>query len=407
MSETLTNRSEQEQNRNVLPRGEGLRELYQLEFAALDLPDSFRMTDTYAEADVELFTNDSDAPHYGIQEVQGAFVRQAAERAYQGSWWVNLADRLREKALDPSAVDDMRIAAQHTLDVMVADQPTGQNFEVFEIGTAEEDREAVDVVFNTLTALDQFSGGLMAADPERPRIILSNGIRMQQNRKGSEISGVAIPGAVFINMPALKEQAREAGADFHALLAVVVAHEALGHGLERLVKGDTGRYFHEHFDYSNERQQGDMFHEVHASIKPNDEAAAGSQPVREYGKVSSSEDFATSVDATVAEAMGWAAGVESIPRFKSTPDAHRSDLAVQLMQEAAIKALSYDHTPGIVGSKVRYITDAEGNVTGVEPERKIEVNSVSGQEAVEEEIKKQVNRYRPGDQLVVTTGDFM
>jgi hypothetical protein len=406
MSETVINHSEQERSRNALPQGDELREIYALEFSALDLPDTFRMTNDHFESNVELFTADTSAPHYGIEEVQEAFVKQAAERAYRDSWWVNVGDRLRERAIDPAAVDRLSLAAQHTLDIMVDDQPTGQNFEVFELGEPEEDRQAVETVFNTLTALDQFSGGLMAADPDRPKIILSNGVRLEQNLKGGEIGGFAIPGAVLINMPALKEQAREADADFHALLAIVVSHEALGHGLERLVKGDTGRYFGEHFDYSRQKVPGEIFHEVHESVKPVEETAAGSQPVREYGKVNSSEDFATSVDAIIAEAMGWAAGVETMPRFKSSPDEHRSELAKQLMQEAAEKALAYDHTPGFVGSKVRYITDADGNVS-VRPERMVEVTTLSGREAIEDQVTKQVIKFAPGDQFVVSIGDYI
>ncbi len=391
----------------VPPQGDALRSVYRLEFGSLDLPSSYRVTDNYPEANVVL-ANEGDDSNYDLQELRNVFVSQASWKAYRDSWWANTSLRLKELGADPEQADNFPIAAKHTLDIVVDGNRTGQGFDVFEVGEPEEDREAIATAFETLKIIDQFSGGLLAADPDRPSVILSNGIRLGQNREGGEYGGAAFPGGVVVNMPALKEMAREAGADFYALLSVVIVHEALGHGLERLVKGDSGRYFPEHFKYSYKRVPGEIFDDVHESVVARDALmAASSQPIREYGKTAPSEDFATSVDAAVAEVMGWDKGVAALPRFNSSPDAYRTELVLRLMQEAADIAKKYGYTPGIVGSEVRYVTGPDGNLAGVEPARKVEVTTVAGEQAVREEIDKMVAKYSPGSEFIVSPGDLV
>lgn len=405
-TETLPNTTELGAERARLPQGEALRDLYNHEFGTMELPDSYEMTEDFSSADVVFYTSNPDNPQFDIDRLHKEFIAQAVDRAYEDSWWVGMAEKLKVRGADPAAVDNLSFVAKHALDIVVKGNQTGQGFEVFELGEHEKDNKVLEAVFDTLQAVDQFSGGLMAADPERPKIVLSNGLSLQ-NPHGGELGGIATERVVLVNMPALRKMAEESGSDLYDLVSVVVTHEVLGHGTERAVEGDTGRYFYRHFDYSREREKGKIFEAVHAAVEPKDASMAGSQPVREYGRVNGSEDLATSVDSTVAEAMGWAPGVENLPRFKSTPDRYRSDLAVGLMQRAAKLALKHAHTPGIVGSELHYSTGPNGEVTGVEPARKIEVSSISGEQAMQEEIGKIVDKYRPQGVLKVSPGDFI
>jgi hypothetical protein len=132
-----------------------------------------------------------------------------------------------------------------------------------------------------------------------------------------------------------------------------------------------------------------------------------SSPVREYGKVRNDEDLATSVDTTVGAVMGWKENVDKIPRWRGQIDSYRAELVTELMGVAAEAARRYDNTPGFVGSEIRYTTDTDGNVSGVEPVRKMNVSHTPGQEAVHEELEKVINKYRPGNEFIVSSGDFM
>jgi hypothetical protein len=402
-TEAIANRSEVTSQHNVLPSGDALHDIYRLEFTSLDLPDTYQTTSDYHEANVTYA-----GPNPDIQQLRDSFVSQAAEKAYNDSWWQRASEALKAHGADPEVADNLVVAAKHNLSVVVDGKPTNQGFEVFEVGEREADEGAVKTVFDTLRLIDQYSGGLLAADPDRPCIALANGIRLGQNRTGGEKGGIAAPGAVVINMSALKDIAKEADADLHELLAIVIVHEVLGHSLERLtMNGKTGLYFARHFDYSNNRVPGKIFEGIHESIQPKEAAKNGSQPVREYGKVNAAEDFATSVDAVVAQAMGWSSTADKMPRFQSEVDTHRSDLAIGLMQNAARLALKHEHTHGFVGSELRYITDAKGRAVGVEPARKFEVTSFYDDGIVQREIENMVAKYDPGNEFIVTEGDLV
>lgn len=403
-AETLIDTTELTPQPNGLPTGEALRQSYKLEFTTLDLPSKYRVTDDFFESNVVY-----DGPEPDIQTIRDRFVSQAAETAYADSWWVQAAARLIDKGADPALVDNLSVTAKYDVDVLADGEPTGQGFEVFEIGERETDEDAVKTVFDTLRLVDQYSGGLLAADPERPVIALANNIRLGSNKNGGEVGGVAFGGGIVINMSALKDMAAEADADFHELLAIVVTHEILGHSLEKLSTKDrrSGQHFGRHFDYSQKRVPGEIFDDIHAAIEPKDSARHGSQPVREYGKVNSSEDFATSVDATVADAMGWSATADKIPRFKSEVDRHRRDLAIELMQRAASRALKHEHTPGFVGSNLRYRSDNENQATGVEQVREFEITPHYDNQIAQREIEAMIAKYHPGNEFIVSRGDLV
>lgn len=401
-AEVLPQTDEQAFHGEVLPQGDALKEIYALEFGSLDLPTTSRVTDDFTEANVVSLNT-----HVGIPELQKLYVAQATENAYADSWWRDVATVIRERTNEPEQADALRIVAKHTLEVLANDEPNGQNYEVYEFGEKEEDGRAVEVVLDTLQLIDQFSGGLMASDPDRPRIIIGNGARFEQNNGGGEINGVASEKFVYINMPGVRSIAKEYDADFHELLAVVVVHEVLGHALERRVEGYTGMRFEEFFDYSRNKVKGDIFDSIHETITPKAGGPTESKPVREYGRVNRAEDLATSVDATIADAMGWTETTDKIPRFRSELDTYRTDLALVLMHDAADMASQYDDTPGLVGSELRYVINEAGIITGVEPVRKMRLRSIGGAEAVRQEISKVVDKYKPGNEFIVSPGDFV
>ena len=318
-----------------------------------------------------------------------------------------MAERVKRYAADPSQSKGARFTAKHTLDIIYDGKPTDQRYEVFEIGGTDPDLAASKTVFDTLTLIDQFSGGALAADLNRPRIVLSNGIRLIDNPNGGgEGLGFANPSFIFINVSGLREKAVQVGADFHKLLAVTAVHELLGHGLERNVMGDTDEYFSQYFNYSSEKSAGSLFKSIHNSIKSKDNLHAESQPVREYGRVSAGEDAATSVDASVGEAMGWNESTNKYPRMSSKVDSYRRDLVLQLMDMAAANVAKYDANPGFVGSEVQYTTNGVGVIVA-EPVRKIEIRSVNGQEALQQEIAKQVQKHTPGGVFIINNEDIM
>ena len=237
-----------------LPVDDKLRELYELEFASLDMPTTYRLTDNYSEANV-VDANE----HITIEELQDFYVSYATERACEDSWWTDVSRMVREHSTEPNQADRVKMVAKHTVETLIDDSPNGQSFEVYEFGEKEEDRQAVEVVLDTLQLIDQFSGGLMSSDPNRPRIVIGNGVSLQQNHGGGEISGVASRRFVYLNMPQIREIAKEHDADFHQLLAVVTVHEVLGHALERSMKNYTGLYFGDHFDYSGTKVKGEIY----------------------------------------------------------------------------------------------------------------------------------------------------
>jgi len=364
------------------------------------LPDNHRLVLDDERADVEYLGE------LNVDALHKAFLAQVITRAYEDSWWIHAGYSLKQRGADPRLADNLTVVARHDVQIGVNENTLNQGFEVFELGDPEDDTGVIGTVPQTLNLIDQFSGGLLSADPRRPRIALANGIRLAQARGAGEIGGFNEREVMLINMSALKETALEHGADLHPLLATVIVHELLGHTLESLTEGSVGIYFRKYFNYSDDHTPGHFYDTVHSAIEPLDPSIVSS-PVREYGQVRDDEDLATSTDTTIGDAMGWKEEVDKIPRWRGQSDAYRAGLVTELMEVAAEAARRYDGTPGFVGSEIRYTTDINGYANGVVPVRKMSVSHALGREAAQEELQKVINKYRPGDELLVSPGDFM
>lgn len=383
---------------NVLPSHERIREIYELEMSAQDTP-PIRAAQPGETANVYITLRDNQTPEEVLADtemIRNEYIR----RGVPIEWWRSLLDSIQHHSENPDDIKELRLAAKHTADIVFdGERQDDQSFDVYEIGDKTADNQSLQTIFSTLRMIDQFSGGLLAADPRRPKIILGNNVSFQKNHGGDELKGFAMPGCVFINMKAVAESAKQAKADPQEILAVVLTHELLGHGLERVLN-NYDRYFKHHFDYSDEMVGGELFEKVHKSITPKDSSIEHSHPVREYGSLNVAEDFATSVDATVAEAMGFDQSTNKIPTLKSKPDEYRKQLAMEFMDKAAQRASQYMNTPGFVGSEIRYAEDEDGKLD-VKPARDIEITSMSGLEATQSEITKIIDKCKFPDELIV------
>ena len=372
-----------------LPTQAEIAELYAEQVAQQETP-TVRAARPGEKADITRAVYDPRSIDTILQDPAG-LVESYVKTHEPTPWWQHLNDSLRDAGVTSEALSTLEITAKHSADVVVDGKPqAGQAFDVFELGQPDEpraDEASLQTVFNTLQQIDQFTGGLLAADPDRQKILLGSGIDMHANNGGDEFKGFANTNYAFINLDAIQDSAEKTGVDAQEILAAVVIHEILGHGTELLTHGSAGRYFEQHFHYSNERASGTHFDSVHETVTAKDPAHADSRPVREYSRLNAAEDLATSVDASVAEALDLKQSVDALPVMRSTPDAHRRDLILQLMDQAAQNARTYENTPGISGAELRYVTNEQGKVTGVEPARKLEINTTDGQTAVQQEVQ--------------------
>lgn len=314
---------------------------------------------------------------------------QMATRAASRTWWQQLPGELKRYGVDPATADNLQLAARHSVDFDYKGEATGQGFTVFEIGEQEEDREAIDTVVRTLELIDQWSGGLLAASPNRLNVALTNGFRLHstqyKNNDGSrrQTAGLAYDNMILISMPYIKDLVAEyPGMDFHNLLATTVVHEVLGHRVEGTVEGDTGTYFRKHFQYSDSGP-GNSYPKIFRVITSKD-GVIDTHPVREYGSTGAVEDVATSIDSTVAAAMGWELTNRNSPRFANTPDAHRDELVMQLLDTGAklAKERGYTGVPGYVGSEVYYDVNNQP-----QPARNVHTTVSYGEDALQQELR--------------------
>ncbi len=237
--------------------------------------------------------------------------------------------------------------------------------------------------------IDQFSGGLLSTGEARRPIVL--GVGLEDNAHGDAL-GFNMDELTFVNMSRLRAAAKKHGDSIHDALAAVIAHEVLGHQLEREVEGEVGRLFNQYFDYSEQKSEGEVS-EIHDTVLPKD-TAVKSEPMREYGKTNAAEDLATSVGGTLAEAMGW---------YENTikADPYRRDLVLAMMQSAADKSKTNEGSPGVVGSEINYVRDeATGDLRTV-PVRTFELRTVPLEDALSEEIKKLTLELKDTSELVV------
>lgn len=387
---------------NRLVTGNELVALYRRKFGALVLPEAFHYTDDIDTSDIIV-----DCPDMPVRDLQRTFIEQAAGVAQYTSWWTQLGEVLRQVGIDGHLNQGIYARAKHNLAVRYDGNPVeNQGFELFEIGEKlESSSKTIDAVVEGLCVADQYSGGLLAAHPDRPRIVVLNGIALRSNDGGGETSGVTYGQTVVLNSDAIRQMAYAVNADYSDLLSVVTVHEVLAHSLENIIRGRSGRYFEEHFKYSKLRKPGDIFSSIHQSIEPVNGTIRATRPVREYGWRSPAEDFATSVDAMIGKAMQWSMQTDKVPRFKSEPDQYRTELVLTFMLQAAQKAHRYKHTPGIVGCEVRY----EHNDGAIVPRqrRTLELSSVSDDYIMQREMDAIVQIYEPGESFSVFQGAIL
>lgn len=387
---------------DVLPTRDQLIELYNLEMSLQDTP-PIRLAKPGENHNTIVTTYDQDTPEEVLADTER--IRDAYIFANRPSaWWFGVQNSLGHNTLDGAS--DLKVAAKHTVNIEAnGEKQPDQFLEVYEMGDKRVDEESLKTVFETLGLIDQFSGGLISADPNRPKIIIGSNMRLRRNNGGEELKGYVSEGFTFINLDAIAERAEQAGVDYQEMVAVVTIHEILGHNLEKLVYSKTGKYFEEHFDYSEDKVPGEHFDSVHSSITPKDISKSESKPVREYGSVNPAEDLATVVDASMSQALGLNKGINKVAILSSQEDDYRKSLVMELMDKAAQQAKQYQNTPGFVGSEITYTTDQNGELK-VKPVRELSIKSISGEEAVQEEIHKIISQKKFPTELIVKTEEF-
>lgn len=292
----------------------------------------------------------------------------------------------------PSA-NETAIFAKHSFTPTIDEKLMTTGYSVYEMGEPSSLMD-IESIASALGIIDQYSGGALTGS----RVVLVNGVQWQNNRNASEILGINAKHATYINMTGIHKLAVETGVDVKHLTATVLVHEVLGHGLERRLHGETGKFFPEHFEYSEEFTTGAIFNSIHETIRARDEKHDDSLPVREYGAVTPAEDLATTVDALVARAEGWE--MDKMPRFASQVDEYRSDLVTQLMVDAAENVRGLSGNPGFVGGELRFDTDEQGNVIGSHPARTLKHTVLGAQAAFDQEIKYIANKLTPREVIV-------
>lgn len=384
---------------DYLPVGEALEEYYLHAFDSLDLPETGREAKWDESLDIELLPfAQLDTSSAGLRE---AFLRQAPRRAQQASWWTQDCSRA-EKSFGIAGLHELPLLGKHHIDITVKGNTVGAGYDVLELNQAA-DPKVIETTIAALKLCDQLSGGLLSAQPSTTRVLLVGGVDTSleaDNRP--ELIGLATDSATIISIEALKRARGVTEDNFYQLLSTVVVHEVLGHVLEYCVESTYGRNFADHFSYTD-FGPGKLENEIAHTVTSRDPDIP-SQPVREHGRRNSSEDLATSVDATVAAAMGWDKALHGIDRASSELDAHRRDLVLAFLGKAAKKALVYKHTPGTVSSDLVYREADESGPARHEPLRHMEVTRFRGNDAVQSELERVVREIAPKGEFVYGEG---
>jgi len=323
------------------------------------------------------------------QEAVSSCATNLAEVARSCSWWSGIDAEIGHVKEGDLVPNETAIFARHTFMPVVDGVPASSAYSVYEMGEPSSPAD-IESVANALGIIDQYSGGALTGS----RIVLANGMQWRNNRNAGEILGLNTEKATYLNIKAIHQIAEETGADPAQLTATVLVHEVL----ERWRYGSTGKLFPEHFEYTDDYTTGDIFDSIHMSIRAKNEQYKDSRPVREYGAATSSEDLATSIDALVAHAEGW--DTSKAARFASKPDKYRSEIAMQLMTEAAEIVGRGTGNPGFVGAELRYDRDKQGNVTGSRPARTLEHTVIDAQTAFEQEIEYIASKLTPYEVVV-------
>lgn len=391
----------------TLPVPAELKELLVAELTPFvpDVVRPYEFSDAPNLGKVEIYTEeaskfDGQSPS-GKQKIQRLFLNETSGNRAAASWWAETEKSLVRSGVVPEeARKAITLRRAHEFTVLTPEGPAGF-YEVMECGDSEEAQITEDemaAIVKTLEVIDQFTGGALVNSPNRRRIITAAvNIPHPQNR-AEGVAGVAYQNGTLLNLREIRRLAGEYQLEVGVMLGVVLVHEQLGHQLERFAKNGTGKVFPEHFDYSEEKVAGKFFHKIHKSITPRDKANTESKPVREYGYVNPAEDFATSVDAAISEAMGWDYETAN-ERSSSIPDRHRSDIIMGLMDDVAKAAKKkYGQGTGFVGSPVSYVEGPSG--PEATPGRTLAHSTKPTERVIEEEVARLSKPFKGLPELV-------
>lgn len=342
------------------------------------------------------------------QAIRDQFINETTERLSGHAWWSKTEELLVSRyGEDPQkAHDALKLRTAHKFNVITKEGVQGR-YEVMECGDTEESKlseEEKIAIIETLRIIDQFSGGSLTDHPEASRIITVHSKMPHPNDPDQEVSGIALRYGTILNLREIRRLATAEGVEVGTMLGVVLVHEVLGHQLERQSSEGIGNTFQEYFDYSKARMSGNMFDGIHEQITPKDPANAQSRPVREYGFVSPAEDFATTADAMVSDAVGWAKDIEHVERSASVNDPYRAEIVLKVMDQVA-RAMHEKHGVGVgyVGSPIEYQEGASG--LEVVPGRTLIHSEVPIETVIQDQVSRLIQRFKRLTKIVYTDQD--
>lgn len=336
------------------------------------------------------------------QAIRDQFINETTEGLSEHAWWSKTEELLISYGEDPqNAHDALKLRTAHHFNVFTKEGTQGR-YEVMECGDTEESKlseEEKIAITETLRIIDQFSGGSLTERPEARRIITVHSKMPHPNDPDQDVSGIAFGYGTILNLREIRRLAAAEGVEVGTMLGVILVHEVLGHQLERQSPHGIGQAFREHFNYSEARKSGDMFDGIHEEITPKDSANAQSRPVREYGYVSPAEDFATTADAMVSDAVGWAKDIEHVERSASVNDPYRAEIVLKVMDQVA-RAMHEKHGVGVgyVGSPIEYQEGASG--LEVVPGRTLIHSEVPIETVIQDQVSQLLHRYKGLTKLV-------
>lgn len=307
-----------------------------------------------------------DTPPKSDDEAREECIRNIAAKFARDQWWMPLDEGLGKWGFDERIRGSaLQLLREHTFEIEVNGHEVGSATTVYECGPTYEDalnEQELEHLRDTLTILDQFTGGTLTHTGAGRRLAFIEGVTLPHPKDGRrEIGGFIDDELTIINLSYIRRMAREHGADFSTLLAVTLAHEMVGHQREHQVTRKAGAYLLKHFDYSKERVPGDMYPSVHAQVTPKSPEHSSSKPVRTYGYVNSAEDLASSVDTYLAHIMGWEAETAKVPWLKSTPDEYRAEIVEAFLQEQVGRSRKGDR--GLSASITYHEDEATGELS--------------------------------------------